>query len=96
MGYGVVCMTKELKLKKEEFKQKCLNYLGGKKCYRCKTENWCVASYQFHHKNPALKDFQISQAIHKPWKIVKEELDKCIVLCSNCHDEIHYIQERTI
>ena len=68
-------------------KQKFVEYLGGK-CCRCGYGK-CIESLQFHHKNPDEKDFTISG---KSWSFekLKKEVDKCILLCANCHIEIHY------
>jgi uncharacterized protein (DUF2249 family) len=44
----------------------------------------------FHHTDPNQKDFQISQGEQYGWKRIKQEIDKCIVLCSNCHRDFHY------
>lgn len=44
----------------------------------------------FHHTDPSQKDFQISQGEQYGWKRIKQEIDKCIVLCSNCHRDFHY------
>lgn len=51
----------------------------------------CVASLDFHHVNPADKNFYINTAAmnRRTDKIVKE-LNKCILLCKNCHAKIHY------
>jgi len=49
----------------------------------------------FHHVDPNQKDFQISQGERYGWKRIKEEIDKCIVLCSNCHRDFHYQEKQT-
>ena len=44
----------------------------------------------FHHRDPATKKFGISMAGSiQAWETIKEELDKCDLLCSNCHAELH-------
>jgi len=86
-------MDKIKKLKTEEFKQKCLDYLGGKKCYHCGTQEHTIAAYDFDHKNEGTKEFELSKAMHKPWAEVKKELDKCIVSCANCHRDRHYLKK---
>jgi DNA invertase Pin-like site-specific DNA recombinase len=64
-----------------------LEYKGGK-CEKC-GYNKCVDALEFHHIDPNEKDFTISG---KSWSFdrLKNEVDKCILLCSNCHREIHY------
>lgn len=47
----------------------------------------------FHHLDPTKKDFTISQAIsrdNKSKENILKEIQKCIVLCSNCHRKMHY------
>jgi hypothetical protein len=68
-------------------KQKSIDYLGGK-CKIC-GYNKCNAALQFHHKNPAEKDFTISMATSWGFEKIKSELDKCVLLCANCHAEVH-------
>jgi hypothetical protein len=68
-------------------KQKAVEYCGGKCCV-CGYSK-CVEALEFHHKNPNTKDFSISTNTNKAWNKVKIELDKCILVCSNCHREIH-------
>ena len=48
----------------------------------------------FHHINPKNKLFSIGdklgenkQLSYTRWKIIKEEIKKCIILCANCHAE---------
>jgi hypothetical protein len=67
-------------------KQLLLDCLGGK-CCRC-GYNTCVDAIDFHHKDPAEKDFTIAKAWNN-LPLVIEELKKCIPLCSNCHREFH-------
>ncbi len=69
-------------------KKKCVEYKGGK-CRNC-GYNKCLGAFHFHHTNPKEKDFSISGSHTRKWDIIKEELDKCILLCANCHAEEHY------
>lgn len=67
---------------------RALEYLGGK-CTSC-GYNKCISALSFHHKNPELKSFTISGNYTRKWESLKEELDKCILLCLNCHAELHF------
>ncbi len=71
---------------RQRTKLKAIEYKGGG-CIKC-DYNKCVYALQFHHFNPAEKDFSIS-GVTKSWDIIKRELDKCVLLCSNCHFEQH-------
>ena len=61
----------------------CLSYLRNK-CYNCEY-NKCISSLECHHLNPNYKKYNISQMCGMPIDIIQKELDKCIILCSNCH-----------
>ena len=62
-------------------------YMGGE-CSICGYDKH-YAALDFHHKDPDKKDFSISQNSNMSWERVKRELEKCILICSNCHREIH-------
>ena len=62
-------------------------YLGGK-CQKCGYDK-SLSAFDFHHKNPDNKEFTIASCCNIAWKKMKQELDKCILLCSNCHRELH-------
>jgi len=86
------CMDCSNELNRERFKrnkQDAVDYKGGK-CSIC-GYNKCVDALDFHHINPEEKDVD-SRRI-KGWSKEKrnKELDKCILVCSNCHREIHSI-----
>ena len=72
--------------KRSNLKDKCLNYLGGKKCLDCGINHLPPICYDFHHKVGG-KDLNISQMLNGKysWSELKKELDKCIILCANCH-----------
>ena len=49
-----------------------------------------IEALEFHHLNPNEKDFIISDRnLILDWNIIKKELDKCELVCANCHREIH-------
>lgn len=68
-------------------KKWCIDYLGGK-CQVC-GYNKCVNALEFHHRDPKEKEFQFSEYMRKTNKELALELDKCDLLCSNCHREKH-------
>jgi len=71
---------------RQRAKQKLVEYKGGK-CQVCGYNKY-IGNLAFHHKNPAEKDFTITG---KSWALNKllKEVDKCELLCHNCHGEIH-------
>jgi hypothetical protein len=72
-----------------ELKFKAVQYKGGK-CEHCGYIG-SVASFDFHHLDPSLKSFAISQDPHtRSWKRIQEEIDKCELLCANCHRETEF------
>lgn len=64
--------------------------MGGK-CSICGYHK-CVEALDFHHLDPNEKDFGFgkTRANPKRWSLIVEELRKCVLLCSNCHREVHY------
>jgi len=67
-------------------KIKAINLLGGK-CKNCgESRIWIL---NFHHKNPNKKEFDINKLRNSRWSLIEKEVKKCILLCRNCHAEIH-------
>ncbi len=85
--YCKPCTTIVTKDRIRKLKKQAVDYKGGK-CIKC-GYNKCQASLEFHHLDPSKKDFTIGHN-NKAFKNIKSELDKCILLCRNCHGEIHY------
>ena len=67
-------------------KIKLVEYKGGK-CEICGYDK-CIDALEFHHLDPNEKDFGIAGDTRCLEKL-KSEADKCILLCANCHREIH-------
>ena len=76
-------------------KKQLIRYKGGK-CEICGYDK-CEGALQFHHLNPEEKDFDISKAINSSSGVdmtsLYKEVDKCILLCANCHAEKHWLIE---
>jgi len=74
--------------RRKKIREMALKYKGDK-CERC-GYNRCLEALEFHHTSSSRKDFSVSsKGYTRSWKRVKEELDKCILLCANCHREVH-------
>lgn len=83
------CHNSIMKVKRHNHKKLCLDYKKTHCCSIC-GYNRNIAALEFHHVNPDEKEFQIkSRCAKQVSKAIKQELDKCIVVCSNCHAEIH-------
>ena len=74
-------------IKRRAIKNMLIAYKGGK-CERC-GYNKTSRALEFHYLNPEEKDFEISKVLTRNIQSLKDEVDKCILLCSNCHAEIH-------
>lgn len=83
-----VCNIMSVTKRRKKIKSLAIEYKGGK-CEKC-NYNKCVDALDFHHKFDEKKEFGIGQCGHsRSWSKVKVELDKCLLLCSNCHREEH-------
>lgn len=74
--------------RRKSLKLKALGYKGGV-CSMCGLESEYTEIYDFHHRDPLGKEFAIGTMLAHPWSRIKEELDKCDLLCSNCHRILH-------
>lgn len=74
----------------KEKKLKAIEYLGGR-CHDCEQQyEPCV--YDFHHVD-GTKEKNPSAALAGSFEKAKEELDKCVLLCANCHRLRHFGKE---
>ena len=69
-------------------KVRAIEYKGGK-CENCGGV-FHYAAFDFHHVNPEEKEINPSAMRHWSWDRQKAELDKCVLLCANCHRIEHY------
>ena len=77
-----------VKNRRKRIKSRAVEYKGGK-CEICKYSK-CIQALEFHHKKPKTKDFSLSGTrTYASWNKIKKELNKCTLVCSNCHREIH-------
>jgi len=73
---------------RRELRRKALAFKGGK-CEICGYDK-CMEALEFHHLDNSKKDFGIShRGYTRSWEKVKAEIKKCILVCANCHRELH-------
>jgi len=78
--------------KHRSYKIEAVKYKGGR-CEDCGFIGY-AGVYDFHHLDPTQKDFEISSFKRKKLTDrLKQELDKCAILCANCH-RIRHAKER--
>lgn len=89
-GYCRECHRRYNKEKNIFLKIKSIKYLG-ERCSKCGYSE-TLAALEFHHVDNKTKDNEISYLAHKGarWEEIKNELDKCVLLCSNCHKKEHH------
>ena len=82
------CNTEQVQRRRDQLKILAVEYKGGC-CEICGYSKY-VGALEFHHIDPSLKDFSISGSGYtRSFEKMKPELDKCRMLCANCHREIH-------
>jgi len=85
-GFCKSCILDSNAERRRVIKQQAIDYLGGK-CSNC-GYNKCNSALEFHHIDPTQKDKDYSN-YKTSFDKLKPELDKCVLLCSNCHREHH-------
>lgn len=82
------CSSEAVSRRRKKLKIQAVAYKGGK-CSECGYDR-CVEALCFHHTDPTQKDFNIAKSGHtRSWARMVVELDKCVLLCHNCHSETH-------
>ena len=84
------------RLPTREVKETLLAQMGQESCSRC-GYNEFISALEFHHRNPKQKDSQVSKLVSRyattpsesNMELLISEANKCIVLCSNCHQALH-------
>lgn len=74
--------------RRQKIRQMLVEYKGGS-CVLCGYDA-CINALDLHHMDASGKDFGISSGgLTRSWEKNKFEADKCVLLCANCHREIH-------
>ena len=77
-----------VKKRRKKLRQMAVDLLGGK-CVVC---GYCraIKALDFHHIEGSTKEFGLSdRGLTRSWEKTKEEVLKCVLLCANCHREVH-------
>lgn len=83
------CHNEHSTIRARIFKINCLDYKGNK-CEVCGYDK-CTGALDFHHLDESKKEFAINRRSKSTLDDdIRSELDKCQVLCANCHREVHY------
>src|SRR5690348_17765017 len=82
-----VYLRKAVTQRRKKLRAMAREYKGGK-CILCGYDK-CPDALEFHHRDPSQKEFTPSRAYKRSWDVLKIEIDKCDLLCANCHREAH-------
>ena len=74
--------------RRRKLKLMVIEYKGGS-CVVCGYNRY-PGAFDLHHLDGSTKEFGLSmQGLTRSWERVKAEADKCVLVCANCHREIH-------
>ena len=79
------------KLRRVEIRRFIINLLQSSCCADCGIDDWRVL--EFDHRDRKLKKFNLADSTQYSIKKVKEEIEKCDIVCANCHN-IRTIEQR--
>jgi hypothetical protein len=83
----IKCLRSRIEDRHKKHKQILLSKFGGS-CMRC-GYNKTTSALCFHHLDPLTKSFTIFYETSRKIEELLKESEKCILLCANCHAEIH-------
>ncbi len=73
---------------RQGLKKRLVEHFGGK-CSICGYDK-CIAALEFHHKDTSAKEFAVSaNNTTKSYAKLLVEAEKCVLICANCHRELH-------
>lgn len=61
----------------------------GRECHDCGCYHDEPAFFDFHHIDKTTKHREVKQILNGSWDKIMTEVDKCVMLCPNCHRERH-------
>ena len=85
------CKNDILKAKRRKLKEDVVAYKGGS-CERCGYDK-CIAALDMHHYDPNEKELSFHSGNLVSYERWTKEAEKCFLLCSNCHREVHAIND---
>lgn len=90
--YHAICISCTFIVRKDmkDRKMVLVEQRLGKSCYKCGYDR-CFAALDFHHVNPEEKEYEPAVLLACMYSLEKfeKEIEKCVLLCSNCHRELH-------
>ena len=87
------CHTNYMKNKYQEKKQAIQELKSECSCAKCGDKRGYLLDY--HHLNPKEKETTVARMTSNYYSLekIQQEINKCIVLCANCHREFHYLEK---
>lgn len=84
------CYTQTKAARRSVIRNWLWDYKKNLKCKKCGISDYRVLD--FHHHDPSEKEICVASAVTGRWAIdrIQREIDKCEVLCSNCHRIVHW------
>jgi hypothetical protein len=93
-----LCYKCKHKSKRLAYRISSANYKNNK-CEICGLERNTIDDldlFDFHHTDRSNKSFELGDKIEeRKWEDIKKELDKCMMLCANCHRKQHLYTRQT-
>ncbi len=81
-------MVEAVKKRRKRLREMARAYLGGA-CMICGYKR-CSGALDFHHRDPKQKEFGLSdRGLTRSWEKTLKEIKKCVLICANCHREVH-------
>lgn len=82
--YNIEAVSK----RRKKLRAMAAEYKGGK-CIICGYDRY-IGALEFHHIDQDGKSFDLSsRGLTRSWERIKKEIEKCVLVCANCHREIH-------
>lgn len=82
LSWCKLCLNNSTHERQLQNKSRAVALSGGKCGY-----NKCISALEFHHKDPSVKERGLGDSASRGWDRYWKEVQKCVLLCANCHRE---------